>query len=236
MAAIRSHLESILGTGAIPDEIANVVGALESALDILKCLHLQRNGDCYRPSNYCEINTNDITIQARLTICKNPWKLILDFKLPKDFRKKISGILRPFVYVDVDPIVLTLDHSKTDGFTKLVSNSTIAKAGLSLFGIRIGAAKAYFNFDLTVRWDCTRPANNHLKKLQYNQAYDDGKPGNDMNKLYYKLEIGYEIKVKKFPCFCYKCKNCETIINTQGHFAEGPESCKSGRLCFFTLL
>lgn len=227
IAAIRPQLESILGTSSIPDKIAKVVGALESALDILKCLPLQRIGNCYRPSDYCEINTNDITMQARLTICKYPWKLILDFKLPKDFKKKIPGLIRPFVYIDVNPIVLTFDQNKTDGITKLVSNRRIAKAGLSLFGIKVGAAKAYFNFDLIVRWDCTRPTNNNLKRLQYNQAYDDGKPGNDMNKLYYKLKIGYEIKVKEFPCFCYKCKKCETIIDKEGHFAEGPESCKS---------
>ena len=113
--------------------------------------------------------------------------------------------------------------------TKLVSHSRIAKAGIKLLGISIGAAKAYFNFDLTVRWDCTRPVNNHLRRLQLNKAYNDGKPGNDMNKLYYKLKIDYEIKVKKFPCFCYKCKKCETIVNKQGHFGEGLDTCKSGK-------
>ena len=233
MADIRPQLQSLLESSSIPDEIANTIGVLEAALDLLKCLPLRRTGDCFRPTSYCEIDTNGLTLQARLTVCKNPWKLIINFKLPKDFKKKIPGIARPFVYVDVDPIVLTFDHSKTDGVTKLVSHSRIAKAGIKILGTRLRAAKAYFNFDLTVRWDCTRPTNNRLARLQLNQAYNDGKPGNDMNKLYYKLKIGYEIKVKKFPCFCYKCKKCETVVNKQGHFAEGPQSCKSGKANLF---
>ena len=231
MADVRQQLESLLETTSIPDEITNTIGALESALDLLRCLPLRRKGDCFKPTAYCEIDTNGLTLQARLTICKNPWKVILDFKLPKDFKKKkLPGIARHFVYLDVDPIVFTFDHSKTDGVTKMVSNSRVATAGVKLLGIKlIRAAKAYFNFDLTVRWDCTRPVNNHLTRLRLNQDYNDGKPGNDMNKLYYKLKIGYEIKVKKFPCFCYKCKKCETVLEKQGHFAEGPETCKSGR-------
>ena len=98
--------------------------------------------------------------------------------------------------------MLTLDHSKADGITKLVSNSRIATAGLKIFGISLfKAALAYFNLDLTVRWDCTRPANDQLQQLKLNQTYDDAEPGNDINKQYYKLKIGYEVKVKKFPCF-----------------------------------
>ena len=72
-----------------------------------------------------------------MTICKNPWKLIIDFKLPKDFKKKIPGIARPFVYVDVNPIVLTIDHRKTYGVTKLVSHSREVKTGFKILGIRL---------------------------------------------------------------------------------------------------
>ena len=129
--------------------------------------------------------------------------------------------------------MLTFDHSKADGITKVVSNSRIPTAGLKIFGISLfKAAKAYFNLDLTVRWDCIRPANDHLQRLKLNQGYDDAEPGNDMNKLYYKLKIGYEIKVRKYSYFCYKCKKCETVVNKQGHMTEGPDSCKSGRSYF----
>ena len=104
MADIRPQLQSLLETSSIPDEIANVIGACESAIDLLKCFPLRRTGNCYRPTEYCEIDTNGITLQDRLTICKNPWKLMIDFKLPKDFKKKNPGIVRPFVYIDIDPI------------------------------------------------------------------------------------------------------------------------------------
>ncbi|KAK3592957.1 hypothetical protein CHS0354_036816 [Potamilus streckersoni] len=226
MAAIQSKLSSVFEVNDIPDGIVKVVGALESSLHLLNCLPIQKSDNCYHPNGYCEIDVNDFTLQAKLTICKNPWTLRIDFKLPQDLKKRIPGILRPLVFIDVEPIVLTLDNNKADGVTTIISNSKIATAGLNIFGFSINAAKAYFNFYLFVRWDCTKPSDN-VKRLKYNIDYDDGKPGNDMNKLYYKLKIDYEIKTKRIPCFCYKCKRCETIVEKQGHFADGPESCKS---------
>ncbi|KAL3866509.1 hypothetical protein ACJMK2_043802 [Sinanodonta woodiana] len=227
MAAIQSKLSSVLEVNDIPDEIAKIVGALESSLHVLNCLPLQKSDNCYNPNDYCEIDIGDFTIQAKLTICKHPWSLRIDFKLPQDLKKRVPGILRPFAYTNVEPIVLTPDNNNADGVTTVVHNSEIANMGVNILGFNIKAAKFYFNFNLFVRWDCTRPSNNNAKRLEYNRAYNDSKPGNDMNKLYYKLKIGYELKTKRFPCFCYKCERCETIVEKQGHFAEGPESCKS---------
>ncbi|KAL3866508.1 hypothetical protein ACJMK2_043801 [Sinanodonta woodiana] len=226
MAAIQSKLSSVLEVNDIPDEITKIVGALESSLHVLNCLPLQKSDNCYNPNDYCEIDIGDFTIQAKLTICKNPWSVRIDFKLPQDLKKRVPGILRPFAYTNVEPIVLTPDNNNADGVTTVVHNSEIANMGVNILGINIKAAKFYFNFNLIVRWDCTRPSNN-VKRLEYNTAYNDSKPGNDMNKLYYKLKIGYEFKTKRFPCFCYKCERCETIVEKQGHFSEGPESCKS---------
>ncbi|KAK3592959.1 hypothetical protein CHS0354_036818 [Potamilus streckersoni] len=228
MSAIQLELRSVLEETDIPNGTAEIIGALESGLHLLTCLPLHKSGNCYHPNDYCEIDVKDFTLQAKLTICKNPWTLRIDFKLPQDLKKRIPGILRPLAFINVEPIVLTLDNNNADGVTTIVSNSRIATAGLNIFGFRFNAAKAYFNFNLFVRWDCTRPFDNNMKRWQYNTAYDDGKPGNDMNKLYYKLKIDYEIKTKRFPCFCYRCKRCETIVEKQDHFAEGPEACKSG--------
>ncbi|KAK3592956.1 hypothetical protein CHS0354_036815 [Potamilus streckersoni] len=226
MSSVRSKLSSVLEVNDIPDGIAEVVGALESSLNLLNCLPVHKSDNCYQPNDYCEISTKDFTVQAKLTICKNPWTLRIDFKVPQDLKKRIPGIFRPLVFIDVEPIVLTLDSNNADGVTTIISHSRIATIGLNIFGINIGAIKCYFNFYLFVRWDCTRPSDN-VKRLKYNIDYDDGKPGNDMNKLYYKLKIDYEIKTKRIPCFCYKCESCETIVEKQGHFAGGPESCKS---------
>ena len=228
-SSIKSQLSKVLNSNDIPDEITDVVAALESAVNILKCIPTLRQGNCYTSNKYCDVKTKGFTLEIKLTICKSPWSLRIDFKVPKDLKSKIPSWIRPFTFIDVSPVILRLDHRKDDGITQIVHNARIATAGLKLWFIKIKWVKAYFNFELKVRWDCTRPKNDNVKRLGYNTAYNDGKPGNDMNKLYYKLKIGYQVKTKRFPCFCYKCKKCETILHKQGHFAEGPNSCKSGK-------
>lgn len=226
-SSIKSQLSKALNSNDIPDEITDVVAALESAVNILKCIPTLRQGNCYKSNKYCDVKTKGFTLEIKITICKSPWSLRIDFKVPKDLKSKIPSWIRPFTFIDVSPVILRLDHRKDDGITQIVHNARIATAGLKLWFIKIKWVKAYFNFELKVRWDCTRPKNDNVKRLGYNIAYNDGKPGNDMNKLYYKLKIGYQVKTKRFPCFCYKCKKCETILHKQGHFAEGPNSCKS---------
>lgn len=227
IAAVRTKLANAIQSEDLPDEITEVMAALESAVGILKCIPTRKDGDCYTSAHYCDIKTSGFTVEIKPTICKSPWSLRIDFKVPKDLKEKIPSLLKPLVYIDVAPVILTLDHKKDEGITQINYRTRIAAAGLKLLFIKIGYAKVYFSFDLTVRWDCTLPEDDHVTRLKYNIDFDDGKSGNDMNKLYYKLKIGYEVKTKRFPCFCYKCKKCETILNKQGYFGEGPDSCKS---------
>ena len=48
--------------------------------------------------------------------------------------------------------------------------------------------------DATLRWDCRRPTYDKLLRIRYNSQFNDRKPGDDYNKLYYKLHVPIELK------------------------------------------
>ena len=229
-SSIKAKLQKALRTKSIPDEMTKIVSAIVKAVDIDKCIPTVKKGNCYTSKTFCDVKTKEFNTAIKLTICKKPWSLKIDFKIPKDFKSKVPRILKPFLFVDVKPIVLKLDHKKTEGITKVRHNARIATAGLKILFIKLRYIKVYFIFELTVRWDCTRPRSDHLERLKYNRDYSDGKKGNDMNKHYYKLKIRYEIKKRNPFSTKYKCKKCKTILDKKGHLTYGPKKCKSGQI------
>lgn len=149
---------------------------------------------------------------VKLAICKNPWKIIIHIQLPR---------LPWYARARFGPIVIPIKTYNSEGVTK-INSVTVGKA--SILGI-INIMRAELRINAFVRWDCTKPAYNRELRWNYNRGYDDGKPGPDENKHYYKFHIRFELKKKRFPCFCYRCSRCEDLINKQGHFGEGPRSC-----------
>ena len=100
--------------------------------------------------------------------------------------------------VDFQPVRIVFDTKRKHGVTLVNSESTVK---VKIRGIRLGVLKVTLKMYALLRWDCTKPTNLY-QRLFYNTQYDDGKPGHDFNKVFYKFRVRVEYKVKKIPCFC----------------------------------
>ncbi|XP_013405546.1 uncharacterized protein LOC106170284 [Lingula anatina] len=222
--AIRQRVERLMRTGNIPDAVVKALGSLDQVMQILSCLPTSCTGNCCTSPDFCPIPqlASDMVRnpRAKFTFCKNPWKIRID--LDADFR--LSGIAR-LLKIKLNPIEIPIDNRESEGVLKMQSTTEVASAAVRLIGLRL--AKAKLKFDFLLRYDCTKPQDNPLQRNRYNSMYDDGQPGPDGNKLFYKLNIKFEVLTKRFPCFCYKVKSSNTLVDKKKHFAEGPDSCKT---------
>eukprot|EP00794_Sanderia_malayensis_P004724 gene4724-5347_t len=213
---VKSSLQRALGERSIPDGLNKWMAILQKHLYILNCLPTRKvSSKCHSSPSYCSIPTLKLLgqpLKIKLSICKHPWKIIIHFQLPK---------LPWYARAYFGPVVIPINHYNNQGVTKIDSETTGKASVLGIFNV----FKATLKINAFIRWDCTKPVNKMYERVGYNSQYNDGKPGLDYNKLYYKLKIRIEIKKKRFPCFCYRCKRCEDLINKQGHFGEGPQSC-----------
>ncbi len=122
-------------------------------------------------------------------------KEYLMMKLQYRCRYKIPlpGWARLLLDVDLQPIVIHFNTNSKQALTKIHSSST-AKASIKLVGF--GLAKIYLTIDGTVCWDCLFHS--------------------------YKLRVRLEIKTKRVPCFCYRCKDCRNLVDVHGSLPKLP--------------
>ena len=216
---IKLIFSRLMSWNNIPDEVVEWLTILNKHLYILSCLPTQKRGSCYQTPGYCivdPIKVDGKPVKLQISICKSPVKIIIKYKIPLPTWAKL------LLDVDLDPVVIPFDTNSRNGVTVVKSSS---RAKVSVRGINFGIVKVSLIVDAMLRWDCTKPRGNLLTRLFYNMQYSDGKPGYDYNKVYYKLRVRVEFKVKKFPCFCYKCRKCEYLVNVKGDILEGPKSC-----------
>jgi len=209
IARINQRLQNIMG-GSIPDKVQKLIAVLEKNLHILNCLPINRVGNCYR-SNKCvlpELNFKGLQLSTVLSICKDPWKIVVDFELPK---------LPWYVDVKFDSLVIPVDHNSGDGVTK-INSVTRGKVKLLKF---YNIFKAELRIDALIRWDCTKPRHDLLTRGKYNSQAPDRK----YNSMFYKFKVRVELKKKSW--FRYKCKRCEDLVDKEGSFGSGPQSCVS---------
>ncbi|XP_013390529.1 uncharacterized protein LOC106158946 [Lingula anatina] len=217
---IGQHLGKLLNTKTVPDSVSGALGALDKVTQLLTCLPTRCTGNCCSSPSFCSIPQLQSKVihnlRAKFTLCKNPWKVRIDldakFNLP--WWAKLLKI-------KVNPIIIPIDSREKEGVIQIKSTTTLAKASL----IGIGLGKAKLEFDLFLRYDCTKPRDNPSLRRKYNTMYTDGKPGPDGNKLFYKVDIKFKEYRKNFWCFCYKLKKTRALVAKKGHFAEGPKSC-----------
>ena len=179
----------------LPDNVQKWIAVLQKHMYILNCLPTQKSASCYRSTRYCSIPSlkfDGKQLRAQFSLCKNPWKIIVNFELPK---------LPWYIGVKYDPIIIPIDHMKDEGITKIHSVST-AKA--SVLGI-VNVYKGLLIIDATVRWDCSKPTNYKFTRMKYYRLYG--------SRSYYKLKVRIEVKEKKFPYFCYRFEN---VIDKRG--------------------
>ena len=203
---VKKAIERATHERNLPDNVQKWIAVLQKHMYILNCLPTQKRGSCYISPRYCSIPSlkfDGKQLRAQFSLCKNPWKIIVNFELPK---------LPWYVRVKYDPIIIPIDHRKDEGITKIHSVST-AKA--SVLGI-VNVYKGSLIIDAIVRWDCSKPTDNKSKRVRYNRLYG--------NRNYYKLKVRIEVKKKKFPCFCYRCKRCENVVDKRG--VIGSKVCK----------
>ena len=215
VARVQSKLRSQLGN--IPLKIREILAIFDKHMYLTRCLPTKRAGRCYESPRFCSLPFLKIggkNLKVKFGICKNPWQIKIGFQLPKSpwYLKWGFG-----------PLVVTIRSSPGEGVIKIKAD---AKGDVKALGF-LRVAKGQLKINGILRWDCTKPTYNQALRVRYNTAYNDGRPGLDYNKLYYKLHIRMEVKKKKFPCFCYRCYKdyCRDIIKTQGHFGVGPVSC-----------
>ena len=212
---VKNALRSAMGNVKIPNQILKWMAVLNKHIYILTCLPTRRYGNCYQSPVFCSIPSLKFggkQLKVKLSICTSPWKIKLDFELPK---------LPWYISVKFDPIVIPIDHIRHEGITKIHS---VSRAHAKILGV-VSVYKTELKIDATLRWDCTRPTYDKTLRIRYNSQFNDGKPGTDYNKHYYKLHVRLEVKKKKFWCFCWRCKSCKDLVKTQGVLGTGPSSC-----------
>ena len=212
-------VERVLRWSKIPDEVLEWISILNKHLYLLSCLPTVRNGDCYESSGYCHVEPvkfDGRPIKVHFTVCKSPVKIILKYRIPMPTWAKL------LLDVDTEPVVIPFDTKREEGVTTVDSISTVS---VGVRGIHFGIAKATLKINAILRWDCTKP--NFMQRLQLNTQYTNGRQEHSFNKIYYKLRVRVAFKVKKFPCFCYRCRQCENLVDVQGDVGEGPIRCKT---------
>lgn len=123
--------------------------------------------------------------------------------------------------VEFDPIEITFGSDTGQGFSFLQYKSG---STTSLNGVRVGNVQGTLRLHLFMRYDCTKPQN-LLRRLSYNMIYNDGQPGEDYNKHYYKILFRVDIKTKSHTDFAFSCKSCKNLAMGEGHVSEGPQRC-----------
>ena len=217
---IRNVLGRVMSWDGIPKEVLEWLAILNKHLYLLSCLPTVEQGNCFQSPGFCSVDPIKVDgrpIKVHFTVCKRPVKITIRYRIPMPIWAKL------LLDADIQPIVILFDTRSKDGLTTIDSSST---AKVRVRGIRLGLVKVTLKINALLRWDCTKPAD-MVQRVNYNAQYDDGRPGNDFNKIFYKFRIRVEFKVKKFPCFCYRCRKCEDLINVQGHIGEGPKHCET---------
>ena len=209
---VQSKLRHQLGS--IPIKIREVLAIFDKHMNLISCLPTKREDKCYVSPNFCNhpsLKVGGRQLKVKFGICKSPWTITIRFKLPR----------APwYLKWGFEPIVLPIISNSREGVIKMKS---VARGHMGFGFLRFFKAELKINGIL--RWDCTKPTYNKAKRVCYNTAYNDGKPGVDYNKLYYKLRVRMEVKRLRFLCFCYRCYYCRDLVNTKGHFGTGPRSC-----------
>jgi len=209
----KTKLTKIFGSKAnIPDELHKWLAILDKNMDLVRCLPTLKSGNCYR-SRQCTVPKLKLLgkeLGAVLWICKDPWKIMLDLVLPR---------MPWWIKVNVDRIVIPIEHLPAAGVTKIHS---VSNGKARFLGI-IGTHKVSLIIDALLRWDCQKPTNNKVTRNEYNLKAPDKK----YNALFYTFKIRLEFKQKNFWCWCYKCKRCEDLVNQNGVFGYGPSSCQA---------
>ena len=215
VARVQSKLRRQLGS--IPIKIREVLAIFDKHMNLISCLPTKREDKCYVSPNFCthpSLKVGGKPLKIKFGICKSPWTIKIGFKLPR----------APwYLKWGFGPIVLPIISNSREGVIKM---NSVAKGDVKALGF-FRVLKAELKINGILRWDCTKPTYNQAMRVRYNTAYNDGKPGVDYNKLYYKLHVRMEVKKKRFPCFCYRCYKdyCRDLVNTKGHFGTGPRSC-----------
>ena len=215
---VKTELGKIVKWKDMPAEVAEWLAILNKHMYILACLPTVERENCYQTPDYCSVDPVKIDgkpLNVRFAICKDPVSIVLHYRVPMPTWAKL------ILEVDFQPVRIVFDTKRKHGVTLVNSESTVK---VQIRGIRLGVLKVTLKIYAMLRWDCTKPTNLH-QRLFYNTQYDDGIPGHDFNKVFYKFRVRVEYKVKKIPCFCYRCRRCEDLVNKQGHIYSGPESC-----------
>lgn len=215
ISRVKALLQRALAEKNLPSELTRWIAVLHENLHILNCLPTRRTSSrCYEAPQYCTVPKLKLgkPLKIKLAICKSPWKIIIHLQLPK---------LPWYVKARFGPIVIPINTYNSQGVTKINSVTTGKASILGVFRV----LKAQIKINAVIRWDCTKPVYSQPLRVRYNSGYSDGRPGLDYNKLYYKFHVRFELKKKKFPCFCYRCTRCEDLVKKQGHFGTGPASC-----------
>ena len=203
--------------GSIPLKVREVLAIFNKHMHLISCLPTRREGRCYESLSFCthpSLRLGSKPLKLKFAVCKSPWTIKIGVQLPK----------APwYLKWGFGPIVIPITSNSREGVIKI---RAVAKGDVKALGI-FRLMKAELKINGILRWDCTRPTYNQALRVRYNTGYNDGKPGLDYNKLYYKLHVRMEVKKKRFPCFCYRCyKNyCRDLVNKKGHFGVGPRSC-----------
>ena len=210
-----SLLQDATMDSQIPKELQETLAILKKYKlnrSIVNCLPTIRDGKCYR-SNTCnlpQLKYAGIQIPIITSVCRDPsLTIVIEFDLPK---------LPWWIQIDVNKIVIPVDHNKVDDVTRIHSHTS---AKLTLFGF-LNVFKADLMIDGLVRWNCTKPLFNRNKRIQYNV-----KAPNEMyNSPFYDVSVRLELKKKDFGCFCYRCVMCKDLFKRSGVFGRlGPAKC-----------
>jgi len=214
VARVQSRLRGLLGN--IPLHKLEVLAIFDKHLSLTRCLPTKRAGSCLESPDYCShpsLRVRGMNLKVKFGICKNPLRIIIRLQLKSPWYFKV--VFRP--------LVIAIHSTSREGVIKMRG---AAKGDVKVLGF-FGLMKGQLNINGILRYDCTKPTYNQALRVRYNTGYNDGRPGLDYNKLYYKLHVRMEVKKKRFPCFCYRCYKdyCRDIVKTQGHFGTGPVSC-----------
>jgi len=212
---VQSKLRGQLGN--IPLKIREILAIFDKHMYLTRCLPTKRAGSCHESPSFCSLpflKVGGKNLKVKFGICKNPWRIKIGFQLPRSpwYLKWGFG-----------PLVIAIHSTSREGVIKMRGS---AKGDVKALGF-LRLIKGQLNINGILRYDRTKPTYNQALRVRYNTGYNDGRPGLDYNKLYYKLHVRMEVKKKRFPCFCYRCYKdyCRDIVKTQGHFGAGPVSC-----------
>ena len=212
-------LSRITDWNGIGSKVFDLLTILSKHQYLLSCLPRITKGNCLESSEFCRVQAMKVygkPMEVRFSICKRPARIILKYRVALPILA--SGLH----YLELEPITIPFDLRWEEGIVKIDSSST-TKA--SAHGIPYELRKVTLKINGMFRWDCTKPAG-LLQRVEYNTNYDDGRPGYDFNKRYYKLNVRIEFKVKKPLDSVYRCQKCIDLINIKGHVGEGgPEKC-----------